>query len=243
MNKPLRPDETEAVDDRPGRVRAFWNWLTRTGASRGAQPLSPSDLRLTRTTFRDALAGTGGEASARQRVATLASLYRGLNDDGRRSFLGLLAEEFGPDELTVNRAIQGYLDANGPGRRAAESRLPPRARRARASVLASSSTCCPTASSSSSTCAPTCSAYLHGQAPRSRCSTSRAGRALSSAGSTSAFLELQRISWQSPAALLEKLMTYEAVHEIRVLDRSAEPARHGPPLLRVLPSAHARTSR
>ena len=29
------------------------------------------------------------------------------------------------------------------------------------------------------------------------------------------FLELQRIGWESPAALLEKLMAYEAVHEIR----------------------------
>jgi len=29
------------------------------------------------------------------------------------------------------------------------------------------------------------------------------------------FLELQRITWESPAALLEKLMIYEAVHEIR----------------------------
>jgi hypothetical protein len=29
------------------------------------------------------------------------------------------------------------------------------------------------------------------------------------------FLELQRITWNSPAALLEKLIQYEAVHEIR----------------------------
>ena len=29
------------------------------------------------------------------------------------------------------------------------------------------------------------------------------------------FLELKRITWESPAALLEKLMAYEAVHEIR----------------------------
>ena len=28
------------------------------------------------------------------------------------------------------------------------------------------------------------------------------------------FLELQRISWNSPASLLEKLISYEAVHEI-----------------------------
>jgi len=119
MNKPLKPAETESPDERPGRVRAFWNWLTRTSDPRAAQPLSASDVRLTRATFRDALAGTGGEASARQRMATLAALYRALNDEGRRSFLRLLAEEFGPDEMSVNRAIQAYLDSQGPERRAA----------------------------------------------------------------------------------------------------------------------------
>src|SRR5215510_10131130 len=123
MDRAAKPVVTETQNDRPGRVRAFWNWLTRTGEPRGAQPLSPSDLRLTRATFRDALAGTGGEASARQRMATLAGLYRTLNDDGRNAFLTLLAEEFGPDEIAVNRAIQAYLDANGPGRRQAESQL------------------------------------------------------------------------------------------------------------------------
>src|SRR4029079_14309769 len=29
------------------------------------------------------------------------------------------------------------------------------------------------------------------------------------------FLELRRITWEAPAALLEKLIVYEAVHEIR----------------------------
>ena len=129
MNEPAKPVETETQNERLGRVRAFWNWLRRTGEPRGAEPLSPSDLRLTRATFRDTLAGTGGEASARQRVATLAALYRGLNDDGpAESFLGLLAEEFGPDELAVNGAIQAYLDATGPVAAPGRVAAAPRAR-------------------------------------------------------------------------------------------------------------------
>jgi hypothetical protein len=32
------------------------------------------------------------------------------------------------------------------------------------------------------------------------------------------FLELRRIDWQSPAAVLEKLIAYEAVHEIHGWD-------------------------
>ena len=212
MNKPGKPVETETQNERLGRVRAFWNWLRRTGEPRGAEPLSPSDLRLTRATFRDALAGTGGEASARQRVAMLVGLYRGLNDEGRRSFLGLLAEEFGPDELAVNRAIQGYLDATGPVRRQAESQLrlalgSPRIRIVkqfnllpdgvkvlvdlRADVLR----------------------YLK-DAPQLEVLDEELSSLLSSWFDIGN-LELRRISWSSPAALLEKLITYEAVHEIR----------------------------
>ena len=212
MNKPLQPAETESPNERLGRVRAFWNWLRRTGDPASAQPLSPSDLRLTRATFRDALAGTGGEASARQRVATLAKLYRSLDDDGRRSFLGVLADEFGPNELTVNRAIQAYLDATGPNRRAAESQLrlalgSPRIRivkqfnllpegvkflvDVRADVLR----------------------YLK-DVPQLEGLDEELSSLLSSWFDIGN-LELRRISWSSPAALLEKLIAYEAVHEIR----------------------------
>jgi malonyl-CoA decarboxylase len=212
VNKPLKPAETENGNDRPGRVRAFWNWLTRTGEARGAQPLSASDLRLTRATFRETLAGAGGEASARARVATLATLYRGLNDDGRKLFLGLLTEEFGPDELAVNRAIQTYLDADGAARRQAESQLrlalgSPRIRIVkqfnllpdgvkflvdlRADVLR----------------------YLK-EAPQLEVLDEELSSLLSSWFDIGN-LELRRISWSSPAALLEKLIAYEAVHEIR----------------------------
>jgi len=212
MNKPAKPAETETRNERLGRVRAFWSWLRRPGEPRGAVPLSASDLRLTRTTFRDALAGAGGEASARQRVATLAALYRGLNDAGRKSFLGLLAEEFGPEELAVNRAIQAYLDADGPARRQAESQLrlalgSPRIRIVkqfnllpdgvkflvdlRADVLR----------------------YL-GEAPALEVLEEELSSLLSSWFDIGN-LELRRIGWSSPAALLEKLIAYEAVHEIR----------------------------
>ncbi len=212
VNKPAKPVETEPAPERPGRVRAFWHWLTRTSEPRGAVPLSASDLRLTRATFRDALAGTGGEASARQRVATLVALYRSLNDEGRRSFLGLLAEEFGPDELGVNRAIQAYLDAAPGDRRHTESQLrlalaSPRIRIVkqfnllpdgvkflvdlRADVLR----------------------YL-GEARQLEVLDEELSSLLASWFDIGN-LELRRISWSSPAALLEKLIAYEAVHEIR----------------------------
>jgi hypothetical protein len=54
------------------------------------------------------------------------------------------------------------------------------------------------------------------------------------------FLELRRISWDSPASLIEKLIKYEAVHDIKQLGRREEPAGLRPPLLRLLPPPPAR---
>ncbi len=212
MDRAVDTSLTGPAREQPGRVRAFWNWLTRSGGPRGVQPISPADLKLARAIFRDILAGIGGEASARQRVATLASLYRGLNDDGRRELLGLLAAEFGPDELEINAAIQGYLDAAAATRREALSELrlalgSPRIRilkqfnllpdgvkllvDMRADVLRYMGERRELEVLDEELCALLGSWFDIGN------------------------LELRRISWNSPAMLLEKLIAYEAVHEIR----------------------------
>jgi malonyl-CoA decarboxylase len=201
------------VPEKAGGVRAFWSWLTSVGRAKARQPISGAELRQARATFRDCLEGKGGEASARQRVASFVALYRRLNDAGRHSCLALLAEEFGPDELAVNGAIQAYLDApHGETRRQAESQLrlalgSPRIRilkqfnllrdgvkflvDLRADVL---------------------------RAPRARPALEVLDEelaALLSSWFDIGNLELRRISWSSPAALLEKLIAYEAVHEIQ----------------------------
>jgi malonyl-CoA decarboxylase len=233
VNKALTAFGTDPPRAKPSRVRAFWNWLTRGGGPREAQPISAADLKLARAIFRDILAEIGGEASARQRVATLASLYRRLDDDGRRALLGLLAAEFGPDELEINRAIRACLEAEGPARRDAESHLrlalaSPRIRilkqfnllhdgvkllvDMRADVLryiASAREPEP--------------AGTRGQGALAEPASRREPLEVleNELGSLLASwfdignLELRRISWNSPAMLLEKLIEYEAVHEIQ----------------------------
>ncbi len=213
VDKPFNQVALESAPDRARGVRAFWGWLTSVGRGKERQPISGAELRLSRTTFRECLAGTGGEASARRRVETLAALFSGLNDAGRQSVLGLLAEEFGPDELAVNGAIQAYLDAApGASRRHAESELrltlgSPRIRilkqfnllhdgvkflvDLRADVLR----------------------YLR-ERPELEVLDEELYSLLSSWFDIGN-LELKRISWGSPAMLLEKLIAYEAVHEIQ----------------------------
>jgi malonyl-CoA decarboxylase len=212
VNKPSVPAELEAAPAKASGVRALWSWLTSVGAKERT-PISGAELRLARTTFRECLEGKGGEASARRRVESLVSLFRRLDDAGRQSFLALLAEEFGPDELAVNEAIQAYLDAQPDGgRRQAESRLRLALASPRIRVLKQFN-------------------LLHDgvkflvdlraevmRGVRARPALEVLDEELSSLFSSwfdIGNLELRRISWSSPAALLEKLIAYEAVHEIQ----------------------------
>ena len=54
------------------------------------------------------------------------------------------------------------------------------------------------------------------------------------------FLELHRITWRSPALILEKIMTYEAVHTIQGWPDLKNRLDSGPPSVRLLPPADAR---
>ncbi len=202
----------EPPPERPGRVRAFWNWLTGNGGERAPQPISAGELRLAHTTFRECLEGSGGEASARQRVAALAALYRGLNDDGRSALLGLLAEEFEPDERVVNRAIQDYLDAKGPALRPAESRLRLALGSPRIRILKQFNLL-PDGVKFLVDMRADILRYLRDQPELEPIDDEL--YSLFGSWFDIGNLELRRITWSSPAMLLEKLIAYEAVHEIR----------------------------
>ena len=212
MNKPSKPAELE-VPEQSGAVRNFWRWLTSVGRARARQPMTGAELRLARQTFRECLEGKGGEASARNRVATLAGLYRGLNDAGRQSYLGLLVDEFGPDEAAIAQAIQAYLDARpGEARRRAESALrlavsSPRIRIVRQFNLL------PDGVKFLVDLRADVLRYLR-ERPALAVLDDELASLLGSWFDVGN-LEMRRISWNSPAALLEKLIAYEAVHEIR----------------------------
>src|SRR5262249_34420036 len=158
------------------------------------------------------VAGTGGEASARARVATLASLYRSVDDDGRGQLLSLLVEEFGPDELAVNSAIQAYLDTRGTARRQAESQLrvalgSPRIRIVKQFNLLPEGV----------------KFLVDVRADLLRYLAENTELEVLDEQLSSPFgswldigtLELRRISWNSRAMLLEKLIPYEGVQEIQ----------------------------
>ncbi|HET7880483.1 MAG TPA: malonyl-CoA decarboxylase [Acetobacteraceae bacterium] len=162
--------------------------------------------------MRSCLAGRGGEVSARNRAAKLAETYQQLDEAGRKDFLRTLAG-FDSDPAAVAAAYSQVQAAADPAelatakadlRRALE---PPRLR------LLTQFTTIPDGRKFL--------VDLRGFLLKVRRDDKLLAaleadlRGLLAAWFDIGFLELQRIDWNSPAVLLEKLVGYEAVHEIR----------------------------
>jgi malonyl-CoA decarboxylase len=178
----------------------------------GAPRLTTRTLEQLRVQLRECADGQGGEVSARGRAARLAETYLQLNEEGRHRFLKLIALEFGlippgwrsacdlPESRRYARTVEcrggharsdafvAHADTHAVQRHPAGSEV---FVDLRADLLR----------------------YLEND--RELAVLDRELESRLSAWFDVGFLELQRITWNSPAALLEKLIEYEAVHEIR----------------------------
>ncbi|HVY18014.1 MAG TPA: malonyl-CoA decarboxylase [Rhodopila sp.] len=158
------------------------------------------------------LDGRGGEVSARNRAAKLAETYLTHDDAGRMEFLrtlaafdsdaGLVASAYA--KVTEAKDVAERADAKAALRRALE---PPRLR------LLTQFTSIPDGRKF----LVDMRAYLLKVRGQDKLLTALESdlRGLLAAWFDIGFLELARIDWNSSAALLEKLVSYEAVHAIR----------------------------
>ncbi len=159
------------------------------------------------------LEARGGEISARYRAAELAETYLALDAEGQQAFLVTLARSFAVASDDLDAAVAGYQAADGEGARLDAERalraalVPPRLKLLtqfnafpqgakflvdlRAGLLAMTSD------------DPALKALDHDL------------QGLLASWFDVGFLNLQPITWRSGADLLEKLIAYEAVHEIR----------------------------
>ncbi|MBM9604835.1 malonyl-CoA decarboxylase domain-containing protein [Desulfopila inferna] len=184
--------------------------------NRFSTDLPHSDLPRLRKKIDSCLDGKGGEVSARSRAAELGKTYSNLNETGRRRFLELLATEYDVDYDGVEDAINR--------RREAESieELQQAALDLRYLLEA-----------------PRVKLFKQFNELEEgvkflvdlRVELIRWAREDSRLKSLDldvyqllcswfdvGFLDLQQITWKTSAALLEKLIDYEAVHEIRSWD-------------------------
>jgi len=164
------------------------------------------------TQMRACLEGRGGEVSGRNRAAKLAETYQEFDEAGRKEFLRTLAS-FDSDAEAVAAAYTSVQAAADPAELAIAKAALRRALEPPRLKLLTQFTTIPDGWKFL--------VDLRGFLLKVRRDDKLLAaleadlRGLLAAWFDIGLLELHRIDWNSPAALLEKLVGYEAVHEIR----------------------------
>ena len=175
--------------------------------------LPDADIVILKQQMRDCLEGKGGNVSARARAAKLGEAYLCLNDVGRVRFLNVLAQDFGIDKERIEQLAKEVLSPQTDSLGKLHQQLRNALRPAGLELLMQFNSL------------PSGVKFLVDM----RDDLNRLGER----GDTSlkeldkslkdllrswfdiGFLDLVQISWSTPAAVLEKLIHYEAVHKIR----------------------------
>jgi malonyl-CoA decarboxylase len=218
MTDPAPAGFFEGVFDRTlTNLRTAWREIA--GSARGVltgaprPDLSGEDAGRLHQQMLNCLNGRGGGVTARARAADLGRTYLSLDPSGRERFLQLLAREFDVDHDEIRRRCEALIEASEPGERTTGERAlraaldPPRITLLR-----------------QFNALPEGVKFLVdrrgelldlGERDPLLSGLEEDLKRLLANWFDIGFLELRRITWESPAALLEKLMVYEAVHEIR----------------------------
>lgn len=174
--------------------------------------LGKSDMAKLRKLLDDAIEGRGGELAARKRASEVGACFLELNSEGRRRFFELLAEDYSHDDAAVDAAMAEVQAAPSGHRAEAEANLrnilrPKRERLFRRFVGLQGGL-----------------SFLvdlrEELLPIRRESPALASldhdlRITLARFFDVGLLRLERLTWDSPAVVLEKLIEYEAVHEIK----------------------------
>ncbi len=185
------------------------------GGHPNREPLLDEDIDSLRSAIAAAVEGRGGEPVARARAVELGREYLTLDADGRGVFLEILATEHGIDSAALVAAAAAYRDAIKTGEIASEEPI-------RQALEAPSERLLQRFSSIEDGARFLLVMREHALIEKEKCPAiaplERQLRNMLSRWFDAGFLELRRITWDSPASLLERLSQYEAVHSIRNWD-------------------------
>jgi malonyl-CoA decarboxylase len=205
QNEEVPPRDAAPTPSRNRQVlRRIWGTLAKTRADGAA----PSAARRA-AAMAHALLSERGEVSGARVAAELKAAYEALDPSAREAFFDIAVDEFGPDAAALAAAIDAYRADPTPARLIALQQAvePPRQELLRRFNMAPGGT-----------------ATLVGMRrdllrsidarPERRALDSDLVHLLRS-WFNPGFLELRRIDWRTSALTLERIIQYEAVHEIR----------------------------
>lgn len=203
------------------RVRTAWSEISTNVLGERELNCRPSlpndDLNKMAEAIDRSLNAPGGEVSARKSAARIGRAYMTLDQTGRKNFFRLLASQYEVNEAEINRVISEYQQPSSQGdlprlrHKLRNALLAPRVKLLtlfntlpegikflvdmRAELMALNDNN---------------DADLH--------KVERDLKHLLTSWFDIGFLQLHQITWDSPASILEKLIEYEAVHEISSWD-------------------------
>jgi len=199
-------------------ANAFFSDLIATISERGRNLLRRSDPADGKSDASDlvelceALLSGRGEATGTAMAREVLDRYHELDDNGRRDFFGALAHDFGPDRNKLTEAIQAWQaqpgDGNGSNLHfASEPRRQELIRRLNRAP-----------GGTGDLVAMRSDLLTHLDGRRDLAALDRDVAHLLGSWFNRGFLVLRRIDWSTPANILEQIIRYEAVHEIRDWD-------------------------
>ena len=177
-----------------------------------ARDLPSADAERVKQLMVECLSARGGEVSARQRAAILGELYLTLSETGRRNFLATLVDNFSVDREVVKTTARKLLETADDQ---SFQKVAGRMREALISPQQQLLTQFNALPEGIKFLVDLRADVLSFRPSQPQLAVlDRELKYLLASWFDVGFLSVQRISWQSPAALLEKLMAYEAVHAI-----------------------------
>ena len=202
-------------------LRKAWRGIAGSAYDAAAASMHPDlpgeDAERLREQMRACLETRGGEVSARARAAALGNAYLALDSTGRERFLRVLAEDFDVDSGDVDAAVEALRRADGKNaRRNAEQVLRRALEAPRVRLLTQFNALPEGIKFLVDMRAEALALMRHEPALRA---LEADLKALLTTWFDVDFLDLKRITWDTAsAALLEKLIAYEAVHAIESWD-------------------------
>ncbi len=199
------------------RLRHWWQRLAQAvlpgAGADGADRATARILREVKPLLEESRVQRGGEVSARERAEKIATIYRDAGLPQRTAILDLITHEFAPNRDELESAITAIRAAvNDAELSQAEARLRVALNSPRAKFLAQFNLL------------PEGVKFLVDLRADLLAALPRAPAlevlrveldGLLESWFDPGFLEVRRITWYSPALVLEKLMAYEAVHPIQ----------------------------
>ena len=190
-------------------LERLWSSIADRGRDYADVPATSLPAGVRARQLADALLSGRGEASGAALARELVEALQALPPAGRLAFCRHVADGFTPDEGALREAVEAWLADPTPARVAALSNAaePPRQELLRRMNQAQGGT------AALVSLRQEILGVLRTQPELAPLDSDL--RHLFASWFNRGFLDLRRIDWNTPAAVLEKLLVYEAVHEIQ----------------------------